>query len=190
MNISWALAAKITLGSLLAATSLGAWAQAYPAGSQLHRNLRSDRGVLGIVTLPGQQFAAPMPMVPGAPNPAVATVGAFQASTLGRSLTLAAMSVCPDERSDYLSYGSTDVEGAAAFLAPYTQREALQVFQWGPRYVVVIARLRSSADVMMRYYPLKQLGPNSYCLTRDLRGDNALLEVAGMLLANINGTTY
>ena len=186
MKTPWIVATALALTFL----ATGARAQAYPSGYELHRNLRSDRGALGIVTLPGQQFAAPMPMVATAANPAVAVLGAFQQSTIGRSLSLAAMSVCPDERSDYLSYAGADIEGAAAFLAPYTVREALQVFQWGPRYVVVIARLRSSTDLMMRYYPLKQLGPNSFCLTRDLRGDNALLEVAGMLLANINGTLY
>ena len=85
---------------------------------------------------------------------------------------------------------STDLAGAAEYLQGFPVREALGVFQWGPSYVVVLARLRNGDDIQMRYYPLRQLAPNRFCLTRDLGGDSILLETAGLMLVNINGQLF
>lgn len=184
------------IATLLLVAALGwsaapsAEAQAYPAGSQIQRVLRSDRGALGNLRIPGQIFATPVAMAPNAPNPAVAAVGIYQAGTLARNAAYAATAVCAADAGEFLADMGEDAEGAQAYLQGYPVREALGVFQWTPGYVILIARLRNGSEVQMRHYPLKMVAPNRYCLTRDLVADVTLQQVAGLMLANINGQLY
>ena len=183
-------ACAMAVSVLLAGAGNDALAQAYPAGSEMHRIVRSDRGPMGNLTVPGQIFPAALPLSPSSANPAVAAIGIFQAGTLAGNAQYAATAVCPADVASFLTDMSTDMAGAAQYLQGFPVREALGVFAWGTNYVVVLARLRNGSDVQMRHYPLRQLAPNRFCLTHDLSGDTILLQTAGLMLVNVNGQLY
>jgi hypothetical protein len=163
-------------------------AQAYQSGSQIRRDIVSDRGPLGTLVMPGQIFPAAMPIVVGSPNPAVAALAVFQAGTLARNPFQAVAAVCAADASNYIVEANLDLDGAAQHIGQYSSREALGVAQWGPNHIILLARLRSGSETMLRYYPMRQVAPGQFCLTRDLSGDNALLEIAGFLLNSFSAT--
>jgi hypothetical protein len=180
------------LSLLLLGAATQASAQAFPPGAQMQRFLRSDRGVLASLTIPGQFFPAALPIVPNSTNPAVAAIGVFQAGTLAGNTQYAATAVCPADVTGFLTDMGmgTAVADAAAYLQGYPTREALGVFGWGANYVVVLARLRNGNDLQMRHYPLRLIGPGRYCLTHDLSTDASLARIAGLMLVNVNGVLY
>jgi hypothetical protein len=175
----------VVVSAMLAETAI---AQAYPSGAQIRRDISSDRGPLGTLVMPGQIFPAAMPIVVTSTNPAVAALATFQAGTLARNPFQAVAAVCPADASNYIVDANLDLEGAAQHIGKFTTREALGVAQWGPNHVIVLARLRGGSETMLRFYPMRQLTPGKFCLTRDLSGDNALLEVAGFLLKTFSAT--
>lgn len=161
-------------------------AQAYYPGSQIRKEIRSDRGPLGTLVMPGQIFPFAIPIVPGSPNPVVAALGIFHAGTLARNPYQAAQGVCDVDAPGFVSDATNWLQEAASHIGQFTTREALGVAQWGPKYVILLARLSNGAETSLRHYPLRQISPGRFCLTRDLVADAALLEVAGFLLDGIN----